>query len=215
MSRLVIGVDGIDGSGKTCFGARLLRGCARHGVRVAVIGVDEFRRPRDWRQPGRRESDIYYEEYYDLVGLDGCVGRFRNGNHVVRVPVYDPVAERVTGVLERDLRGTEVLVVEGVFVQRMPTVRGSFVIYLRTSLERAVERIVARDLARARPRAEIERRIRERYLPSQLRYFLELAPERRAHMVIDNDDYASPRLVREDAQALPPRLRRVLAGILA
>jgi uridine kinase len=95
----------------------------------------------------------------------------------------------------------------------MPTVREAFVVYLRTSPERAAERIVERDLARARPRSEIERRIHERYFPSQRRYLAELEPELRAHMVIDNDDYTAPRLVRDHNGALPPRLRPVVADV--
>jgi len=213
MTRLVIGVDGIDGSGKTFVGAQLVEQCERHGLGARMLRVDDFRRPRDWSQPGRSEADIYYEEYYDLDALDECVASFLDGDPSLRIPIYDPVAERVVGGTDVDLAGVAVVVVEGVFVLRMPTVRRAVVAYVRTSFDRAAERIMARDLAKGRTRAEIERRIRERYVPSQQRYFAEHDPETPAAVVIENDDFSAPRLVRRDLDALPELVRPVFEGL--
>ncbi|MGE0868625.1 MAG: uridine kinase [Kofleriaceae bacterium] len=205
----IITIDGIDGSGKSTYARSVVEMLTEAGEHPVLFRVDDFRSPVTWTTP-EREADQYHDSYYDLARCDACLGAFVEGAACVSIPIYDNVAERVTGDHALDLAGATVAVIEGVFPLRMPRVTGSVVIYLQVSEDEARRRIVARDLAKGRSADEITRRIDRRYFPSQRRYHRELHPEDRADIVIDNEVPTRPRVLRCDLTRAPHSLQRAL-----
>lgn len=187
--RHLIVVDGIDGSGKSYLTRRLLDGCVARDVRAVLQRVDDFRRPLDWEQIPD-ETAAYWEQYYDFATLAAQVDRFL---------AVGPA---------------DVLVIEGVFPLRVPATAAATVVYLDTSAAEARRRIIARDMPKGRPHAEVERRIDRRYVPNQQRYLREFKPRDRAHLIIDNEDPAAPRLVLDRLADRPLVVRRALAGVI-
>lgn len=179
-------VSGLDGSGKTVFARRLAAACT---ARVALLSVDDVRRPVDWRQPGRSESDIYYADYFALDELDARVAAAA--------------------------RDADLVLVEGVFVLRAASLAAAFAIYLDVTLERARARVLARDVARGRTPDDVQHRMGARYYPAQERYLAEHDPRGRADVLIDNDDPARPRLLRGRPETWPAPLAAPLASLLS
>lgn len=196
MKRRVVAIDGIDGSGKSIFGDAVIAECARRSIGVALFSVDDFRQQVDWRRPGASESDIYYEDYYDFAALERCLEQFVAGASAVQVPTYDSIRECITGETTVSLTGVSLAVLEGVFTLRARSAANGYLCYLRTSPDQARQRIVERDMKKGRTREEVERRVRERYFPSQRRYIDAYAPEQRADLLIDNEDFRAPRIAR-------------------
>ena len=62
---------------------------------------------------------------------------------------------------------------------------------MSTALEKTVDRAVIRE-RRVLSRAEVERRWRERYIPSQQFYFAAVRPTDHADIVVHNDDPQQP-----------------------
>jgi uridine kinase len=213
MTRAIITVDGIDGSGKSTFARGLVAALAAEDVRTVLVSVDDFRRPVDWAAVAS-ELDAYYDAYYDLARADALLAAFLGGAPATELPQFDPVAERVTGARRLELAGAAAVILEGVFPLRVPAAAAGFVIYLDTSPALARRRIVERDLQKGRTREEIERRIDRRYRPGQERYHAELDPRGRADIVVDNEDPEAPRCVRRELARLPPELRSQLARAL-
>ena len=90
-----------------------------------------------------------------------------------------------------------VLVVDGVFLQREQLRElWTVAIYLKVSPAECLERARRRDRAVLGSVAEVERRYRGRYLPGQVLYRDDATPETAADVLIDNEDPASPVLVR-------------------
>ena len=90
-----------------------------------------------------------------------------------------------------------VLVVDGVFLQREQLRElWTVAIYLKVSPAEFLERARRRDRAVLGSVAEVERRYRGRYLPGQVLYRDDATPETAADVLIDNEDPASPVLVR-------------------
>jgi uridine kinase len=203
--RVVITIDGIDGSGKSTFARRLAAALAVHDVRAAPISVDDFRRPVDWAATAS-EADVYYDSYYDLAAADALLAAFLAGARAADVPRFDPVTERPLPPRRVELLGA-VALLEGVFPLRAPKASSGLVIYLDTSEALARQRIIARDLKKGRTRDEIERRIDRRYLPGQRRYHTAYDPRGRADVIIDNEHPATARCLRRDLARLPPELR--------
>ncbi len=188
--RHIIVLDGIDGSGKSHLAQRLLAACAAADLRAALLRVDDFRRPMHWDQIPD-ETAAYWEQYYDFAALAAEVDRFLAG------------------------AGTaQLLVVEGVFPLRVTSTAAVTLVYLDTSAAEARRRIIERDMPKGRTRAEVERRIDRRYVPNQQRYHREFKPRDRAHLILDNEDLAAPRLVLDRLADRPLMVRRALAAVI-
>ncbi len=196
MNRWIVSVDGIDGSGKSYMGRRIVDACAQRGQTAAMLRVDDFRQPMTWGSDAKPDSDLYYDDYYDLRALDRCLAGFLAGARAVSIPTYDDLAETITGSTELDLSAVDVIVVEGVFTLRMPAVAGAELVWLDTSFDVATERILARDMPKGRTRANVLQRIENRYFPAHRRYLTEHDPRARAALVVDNNDYRAPRVAR-------------------
>lgn len=215
LARSVVAVDGIDGSGKSILARQLAEAAVRAGTPVVILGIDDFRRPVDWASGGRAEADIYYDDYYDLGHLDRCLAAFAAGERSVEIPHFDSRTERLEGTRTIHFDGAAIALVEGVFALRVPAVAASAaLIYLRTSFAEARRRILARDTARGRTVENVNHRIDARYFPSQRRYLRDHDPVGRADVIVENEDFAAPRLGRFDGRRLPSVLAEALPAVL-
>ena len=213
--RSLIAVDGIDGSGKSVLAKQLIAAAIDSGIGAVLLSADDFRRPVDWVRPDRSEAQVYYDEYYDLPLLDRRLQEFRQGAHSLEIPTYDPARERIEGGRTIACGDTALAIVEGVFTLRMATVStDAAVIYLRTSFSEARRRIVARDTARGRSLADVTHRITARYFPCHERYLRDLDPLTRAHVIVDNEQFQSPRIDRFDAAGMESHLAAIVARVL-
>jgi uridine kinase len=211
--RAIVTVDGIDGSGKSMFAKRVEAAFAAAGVATAMVRVDDFRREVAWAADGLAEADIYYDRYYDLAMCDQVLRTFMEGGGAVEIPAWDNAADRNVGTRTIDLSAS-VVIVEGVFPRRMPTIESGLGIYLATSEDEARRRILERDQKKGRSEAEVTRRIDHRYFPTQRRYHAQFSPQERADVLVDNERPDAPRIVRKDLSRLPPELRPILDEML-
>jgi len=178
------------------FASALAGALAAAGRPAAILRVDDFRRPMDWRA-APDEADAYYDGYYDLARLDACLQSFLAGAAAARIPRFSAASERFEGEHTLDFAGAAVAVVEGVFALRVPTIAAAGgLVYLQTSFAEAERRVLARDVARGRAAADVAHRIRARYFPAQRRYLAACDPVARAGALVDNEDLAAPRLGR-------------------
>ena len=207
--RTIVGIDGIDGSGKSHFARRLAQACRDKGLGVVELSVDSYRDPSVWKRVGRSEAELYYDDYYDLRALARCLQEFSAGASQLCLPQYNAVAEAPMPPRIIDIRATHIAVVEGVFVQRVVS-HADIVIWLSISVEEARRRIVERDMRKGRSRAEVIRRIEQRYFPCQERYAREHDPAGCAHLTIDNTDYTRPQIVKGALSCLPASIAQGL-----
>nr|BFE73953.1 hypothetical protein GCM10020092_072540 [Actinoplanes digitatis] len=85
-----------------------------------------------------------------------------------------------------------VLVFDGVFLMRPELIdRWDLRVFVSTTLEKTVERAVIRE-SRMSSRADVERRWRERYLPSQRLYLATARPTDHVDIVVHNDEPERP-----------------------
>src|SRR5215471_5451099 len=216
-ARTLIAVDGVDGSGKSRFADALAAACGREGLPAAVARVDDFRRPVDWAATPAPadEAAAYYERYYDFPDLDACLHAFLDGADRVTIPRFDSARGALDGVTEIVFGDAPLCIVEGVFVLRARATGGAPLVTLEVGAEEARRRILERDAARGRSREEIERRLDRRYLPAQARYRLELDPRARADVLIDNDRWDRPRLLRREVTRFPAAAARALVRLVS
>jgi uridine kinase len=186
--RHIVAVDGLDGSGKSRLGDMLAQACEAAGQPALLLHVDDGKRALDFAGLDEAaEAALYYDRYYDFDAVERRLASFDRG----------------------------IAIVEGVFCLRVPTVAAAAgLIVLTVSAKEAQRRILERDRGKGRTDEEINHRIDYRYFPGQWRYHAEHDPMSRADVVIDNDDWRQPRIVRRAPGRLPSPIERVLDGIL-
>jgi len=195
--RLRVGVDGVDGAGKTMLGAELATSIRSLGRPVVEASIDSFHRPRNERyRRGRSSPEGFYRDSYDLDRLRTqlldplSVG----GSGVYRRAVFDVVRDGPV-VGQAELAGPDsVLILDGLFLHRAELRQHwDFSILLDVAFEISIPRCALRDqgLGSADPDAPSNRR----YVEGQRIYFRDARPRRHASVVIDNNDLSHPQIV--------------------
>lgn len=190
-----VGIDGVDGAGKTMFGDEItgmLQAAGRHVIRASV---DSFHHPRALRyRQGRHSPQGFFQDSYDYAQLQAVLldplspggdGRYRTASfdHRADAPLDVPPAEAAPG---------DILVFDGIFLHR-PELRSFWdvSVFLEVSVAVSVQRCAARDGGVADPQAAAWRR----YIEGQQIYLRTCMPQRRATFVINNDTLDAPVIV--------------------
>jgi uridine kinase len=196
VARSLVAIDGTDGSGKSHFALALAGAIGAAGRPAVVLRVDDFRVTAPFEGASAEdEAALYYDRYYDFAALDGALSTFLQEGH------GDGAGAATDGAIA---------IVEGVLVLRANLPLETPLIVLEVSPEVARARILSRDRAKGRTSEEIGHRIDRRYFPAQARYRADFDPLGRADVLLDNDDWARPRVLRRADGRLPPS---ALAGL--
>jgi len=215
VERSLIAIDGLDGSGKSQFARALAAACeAESGAPVFVFRVDDFRRPLGSLPPDADEATVYYERYYDFALLDACLRRFLAGAPAASIPRFDTAREVLEGEQPLEFGDARLALVEGVFPLRASATAEGALVLLEVSEDEARRRILARDMARGRSRDVVEHRMNSRYFPAQHAYRAAFDPVRRADVIVDNEHWERPRLLRRETNRLPRAVENALARVV-
>jgi uridine kinase len=203
--RLRVAIDGMTTAGKTSFGHELAAAIRNLGRPTLRASLDDFKNPwREARELGydRESGPGYYRNAYDFTSarelLLGPAGP--DGSGSVVLCARDPL----TGA---DWRGTvvtapadAVLIVDSVFAFR-PEYNDcwDFRIWLEVNPDLALTRGIARDATMEGSLEAAARLHRDRYHAAELLYIREVGPVAQADVVIDNNDFARPRIVETGA----------------
>jgi uridine kinase len=170
--RVRVAVDGIDGAGKTWFADDVARVLTRRGFAVQRLSIDDFLAPTIVRYArGRRSPEGYWLDSHDL-------------HRFVRAATTEPAGAPSEGA---------VLVADGIFLHRGELLDvWDLTVYLEVPFDVAFARMARRDGRSPDPAAKEN----VRYSEGQRLYLAERDPATRAHLVVDNTDFANPTLVR-------------------
>lgn len=199
--RLRVAVDGYTAAGKTSFGHELAAALRVLGRPTARACLDDFKNPwREAREQGydRTSGAGYYRNAYDFASARDLllIPAGAGGTGRVALCAHDPL----TGADRRDvtveLPVDAVLVVDSVFAFR-PEYDDlwDYRIWLDVDPGLSLARGIARDTEAEGGPEEATRLHRDRYHAAELLYLAEVDPRARADVVIDNRDFAAPRIV--------------------
>ena len=196
-----IGVDGVDGAGKSTFAAELAAALRATGRPVVHVSADGFLNPRSVRhRRGRRSPMGFWLDSYDYRALaaevlapfgPGGSRRYRSAVHDLDsdAPVNGPVHTAPPG---------SVLVVDGLFLHR-EELEGAWdlSVFLHVPFDVTARRMADRDGTHPDP----EHSSMSRYVEGQRLYFAARRPWERADVVVDNSDPARPCITRSRADS--------------
>lgn len=198
--RIRVGIDGRTASGKTSLGHELGHAIAAMGRPVLRASLDDFKRPWSERHLYDRESgEGYYRNAFALAAIRKLLlePAGPDGSGEVVLCLRDPRTQE-EHFAELFRAGPDaVTVVDGVFAfRRELNDLWELRIWLEIDPDLAVGRGVARDAAMIGSESEAAELHRDRYAASEDIYVAEADPARAAEVVIDNNDFDAPRLVR-------------------
>lgn len=202
---MLVGIDGIDGSGKTTFADELSAELMKRDVPVVRSTVDSFHNPRSirWRR-GTTSPVGFYLDSHDLHALrQQLLEPFRAGaGATYRTAVFDEPTDMPVDEPARTVIGDEVLLFDGIFLCRHELVGyWDFTVFLdaqdRVNLTR-LGHVMTDAPANAMDLVEhvlqwVKRM--ERY-SAGMRYYLDRDdPRSVVDLVIDNNNLAEPTIV--------------------
>ncbi|WP_432536429.1 nucleoside/nucleotide kinase family protein [Kineococcus arenarius] len=192
-----IGIDGVDGAGKSVLAAELTTALRARGRTVVHASIDGFHHPRALRHArGPRDPEGFYRDSYNLAAFqEQLLAPFAPGGYGRhRTHVFDARTDTANIAEQQQAALGTILVVDGIFLRR-PELRGRWTWSLWLQVDRAttLQRCVARDGSGSPDPADASNR---RYVEGQQLYVREAAPQQRATHVIDNNDLTRPILLR-------------------
>jgi uridine kinase len=191
--RAIVGIDGVDGAGKSHFAADLVEALTDKGHAAVLASIDDFHLPRAERYlQGEDSPRGFYEDSYDYSTFRRVlIEPFRMGGSAAFVTAdFDYRADVQVEPKWITAPADAILVVEGIFLHR-PELRGlwNYSIWLDAPAAVAEARLLERDG---------DSGVSARYTGGQKLYAKE-KPSSRATAIIDNTDFAHPRRVFADS----------------
>lgn len=187
---LGVGIDGVDGGGKTVFADELADVLERRGIAVVRASVDGFHNPAEVRyRKGRSSPAGFFLDSYDYGALRQLLLEpllVHGESQVVRA-VYDVHAEAPVDPVFEPVGDAEVLVFDGIFLHReeLRDLWG-YSVFLDVRFEVSIPRGAGHGYGDPDLAAPSNRR----YVEGQRLYLRQCEPQRRASCVIDNNDLA-------------------------
>ncbi|KFK90369.1 uridine kinase [Streptomyces sp. JS01] len=195
--RLLVGIDGFTAAGKTSFGHELAAQIAESGRSVLRATLDDFKNPwKDRHLYDRESGEGYYRNAYDYDAAKRLLldPARSPGAEPCALCSIDPLTQENHAAETVPLAPDAVLIVDGVFAFR-PEIDAywDFRIWLDVDAELSVRRGAERDQDWAGSDAEAIHR--DRYLVAERLYLDEVDPLPRMDVIVDNTDFARPRLI--------------------
>lgn len=200
-SPLLVAINGKDGSGKTMMADSLAEHLASRTDREIIrISIDDFMNKREVRYtPTESAGRSCYEYTFNFEGFvqnvlhplqaDSSWGyRTRIFDHATDLDDFSPVKKAARSAI---------VIIDGVFLYKEELLPyWDIKILLETDDEVVIERGARRDAARLGSYEVAKQKYIERYIASQTIYYQEEAPEERADIIVDNNDFRTPRILK-------------------
>jgi uridine kinase len=201
----LVGVDGVDGAGKTVFAdelAAVLRATGRPSVRVSIddfhnVRATRYRRGRESPEGFLLDSFNYARLHTDVLEPLGPGGsrRYRPRGH-------DLASDHDVRPEPQRAPAGSTVVIDGLFLHRDELARvWDFSIFLDVPFEVTAQRMAARDGSNPDPNHPSM----HRYVEAQKLYIAACTPRHKANVIIDNTSLGDPRIVFPQHLATAPK----------
>ena len=193
----LIGISGKDGSGKTTMANILADFLSSKTSREIIrISIDDFMNNRALRYtPSESAGQGCYDYTFNFDGFlnNVLIPLQEDGSWEYRAKIFDHASDSESFSPIKKATANAIFIIDGVFLYKRDLVnRWDLRILLDTSDATAIERGAQRDSERLGNYEAARQKYIDRYIASQTIYYNEESPEKRADIIVDNNDIESP-----------------------
>ena len=203
---LRVAIDGVDAAGKTTLSCELIAELRRLGQPVIQSSIDGFHNPRTIRyRRGSTSPEGYFHDSFDYRAVTDylLIPLGPGGNRRYRTAVFDYRSDQTVEVPFLTAPENAILIFDGIFLQRPELAcYWDISIFVDVSSEIALARAEKRYMSnngkneRSNGVYALHQRYQIRYIPAQREYLESCHPDEVADILIDNNDLASPEIIR-------------------
>ncbi|MBN2392266.1 MAG: hypothetical protein JXR84_16175 [Anaerolineae bacterium] len=193
----IVGINGVDTAGKTCFAQDFAVFLQTQGRDAILIHGDDFHNPRAIRRQGTDPVRGYIDHAFNLRFLEReLLAPARCGEVLDKtLALIDLDTDMSNAIRRYTIHRNTVVLVEGVLLFRPPIdAYFDLRIFLHIPFNEVLRRAAARDVPHYGD--DYLERYEFRYIPAQQWYLETHQPHIRSDFVVDNTDYVNPRLMR-------------------
>lgn len=192
----VVGISGIDTSGKTVFAKGLAEHLRKQGFAVQKISLDDFHNKKKVRYEGKSQAENYFRKSFDLKTIvEKLLKPVREKKSFkTNLILLDLFTDRYEVRKKYSFSPKTIVVFEGVFLFRKELSKYvDYKIFLQIPFKESKKRAAKRDVP-VHGRSVLKK-YDEKYLPAQKNYLKKFPPQKTADLVIDNTDFNNPKIV--------------------
>jgi uridine kinase len=190
-----IGIDGVDGAGKTIFGDELSHLLVMSGKSIIRASVDSFHNPQTERyRLGKNSPEGFFLDSYNYPQLKKVLldPLSPGGTGLYQTAIFDHRLDSSVSLPEEQAISGSILIIDGIFLHR-PELRSywDFSIFLEVGFDTSIPRCAQRGEGSPDPRSAEN----HRYVEGQKIYLRKCNPKKYATVTINNENLESPYIV--------------------
>lgn len=196
---LIIGINGVDTSGKTIFTIELKNILVKLGFKIETIHLDDFHNSSDIRSKNPDPIQSYIDHAFNLDMLENELLMPIKSGQLVDKDLLLLDLHKDTYSLEKryHIDSNTIVLVEGVLLYRKPLVQYfDLKIYLDVSYDEVIRRAKTRDVPIFGK--EFLEKYNKKYIPIQKQYIESYHPQKNSDIVINNEDYLRPVIIGQE-----------------
>jgi len=192
---IIVAFDGVDTSGKTKLADNVYKILINEKVNVVRVSIDKFHNPKEIRlAKGDFSPEGFFEDSFNLEKIKQMIidPIKSNGNYIV-TGIYDYRNESETSKKQIKIDNNLIVLFDGIFLNRDELYKyWDISIFLDVTFETVLQRAIKRDVEYFGSEDEVRKKYQNRYIPGEQIYLSKCNPKARADIVIDNNDWNNP-----------------------
>ena len=191
----VLGINGIDGSGKTEFAENFKKFLLLNKHKAQIINMDDFFNSKGERYSGNNQVYNYFHKSFNIdILINELLMPIRKGKCFrKKLTLLNIKTNKYNTRKEYILENDTVVILEGIFLFRKELLNFiDYKIFLEISFQESMKRMKNRDIP-IYGNIMLEK-ISNKIFPAQKKYLGTYLPFKKANILIDNTDWDSPKI---------------------
>lgn len=196
-SPFIVGINGVDTSGKSYFTKELNNYLIEAGYKTQIISIDDFHNPSKIRNSGNDPITSYVNNAFDTSKIEKELLKPMSFNEMLdkELIVLDLEKDEFNITKKYVVDKETIVLFEGVLLFREPLDKYfDMRIYLDISFDEVLNRAKKRDASLFGD--SVVERYKKKYIPIQKIYIKKYEPKSKSHIIIDNEDLRNPKIIK-------------------